>query len=78
MNKLVGDSTRNLVSFAVTQTADQNGVIQFSVAPDPTITSRGSVAGTAIRAVPEPASGVLVVMAGGLGLALRSRRSRER
>jgi len=70
-----GDNTRDLASFAVIQTADQNGSIQFTVDFDIAVADRGVIAGVAIQAIPEPTSTMLLGLAGVLGLYLRRTRA---
>lgn len=75
VNGELGDNTRDLTSFAVIQTADQNGSIQFTVDYDIAIADRGTIAGAAIQAIPEPTSTMLLGLAGALGLYFRRVRA---
>jgi len=70
-----GDNTRDLASFAVIQTADAGGSIQFTVGYDAAIANRGVIAGVAIQVIPEPTSTMLLGMAGALGLYFRRIRA---
>ncbi len=63
VNGELGDSSRDLLSFAVIQTADIDGIIQFTVNPNGSATTSVRVAGTAIQAVPEPTSILLLGIA---------------